>query len=62
MPHINLKKVHTLEQQIAASRRKLQDLYDNYGCTNAEVLAVGIELDELLNQYQNLSAKTKSLP
>jgi Spo0E like sporulation regulatory protein len=48
------KDIHILEQQIAASRRRLQNLWKTHGTTNAEVLAAGIELDELLNQYEKL--------
>ena len=51
----NLKTIQTLEQKIAAGRRRLQTLWDSHGTTNAEVLAAGIELDELLNQYQKLT-------
>jgi predicted aminopeptidase len=54
MPQTNLRKIQTLEQKIAASRERLQALYDAKGYTDAEVLAAGIELDELLNQYQKL--------
>ena len=60
MPQTNLKTIHTLEQLIAASRRKLQTLWDSRGFTDPEVLTAGIELDELLNQYQKLSSKTKT--
>jgi hypothetical protein len=52
MPQTDLKSLLTLEKQIAASRRKLQELYDARGCTDSEVLAVSIELDELMNEYQ----------
>jgi hypothetical protein len=52
MPQTDLKSLLTLEKQIAAGRRKLQELYDARGCTDSEVLAVSIELDELMNEYQ----------
>ena len=55
MPQTNLRKIHTLEQQIIAGRRRLQTLWDTHGCTDSEVLAAGIELDDLLNQYQRLT-------
>ena len=48
----DLNILHTLEKQIAAGRRKLQELYDIRGCTDPEVLAVSIELDKLLNEYE----------
>ena len=51
----NPKTIHTLEQQIAASRRRLQTLWDTHGATDAEVLAAGIELDDLLNEYHKLT-------
>ena len=60
MPQTNLKTILTLEQQIAASRRKLQTLWDSRGFTDPEVLAAGIELDKLLNQYQKFSSQTKT--
>jgi hypothetical protein len=45
----------TLEQQIAAARRRMQELYDAHGCTDPEVLAASIEVDELMNrQYREL--------
>jgi Spo0E like sporulation regulatory protein len=49
------KPIRTLKQQIATSRERLQILYDTHGTTDAEVLAAGIELDELLNQYDKLT-------
>lgn len=55
MTHSNAKTIHTLEQQIAAARQRLQELYDARGCTDAVVLAASIEVDELLNeQYRRL--------
>lgn len=54
MLQTNPKTIHTLEQKIAASRRRLQNLYNAKGYTDAEVLAAGIELDDLLNQYHRL--------
>lgn len=47
--------IETLEIEIAAGRRKLMDLYDARGRTDPEVLAAGIELDKLLNEYQRLN-------
>ena len=52
------KAIQTLKQQIATNRQRLQILYDAKGCTDPEVLAAGIELDELLNQYEKLNMIT----
>ena len=49
------KTIQTLKQQIATSRQRLQILYDTHGATDAEVLAAGIKLDELMNQYDKLT-------
>jgi hypothetical protein len=51
----NPKSIQTLKQQIAASRQRLQTLWDTHGTTDTEVLAAGIELDELLNQYYQMT-------
>jgi hypothetical protein len=52
MPQTNVNDLLTLEKQIAAGRRKLQELYDACGGTTPEVLALSIELDELMNEYE----------
>jgi hypothetical protein len=52
MSQTDARKLHTLEQQIAAGRRKLQKLYDACGYTDDVVLAASIQLDKLINQYQ----------
>lgn len=54
MLQINSKKIANLEQKLAASRNKLQTLWDLRGITDAEVLAASIEFDDLLNQYQKV--------
>jgi multidrug resistance efflux pump len=54
MPQTDVNALLSLERQIAASRRKLQKLYDARGCTDAEVLAASIELDKLLNEYERI--------
>jgi hypothetical protein len=46
------KTLLALQKQIAAGRKKLQDLYNAHGATTPEVLAAGIELDKLLNEYE----------
>ncbi|MGE5583174.1 MAG: Spo0E family sporulation regulatory protein-aspartic acid phosphatase [Bacillota bacterium] len=48
-------KTAKLEAKIAACRRRLMDLWDARGRTDPEVLATGIELDKLLNEYQRLN-------
>jgi hypothetical protein len=55
MPKINLDTLLLLEKQIAVSRCKLQALWDARGYTDTDVLAISVELDELMNQYQRLS-------
>ena len=62
MLNANPKIITSLEQQIDAGRQKLQDLWEDRGFTDAEVLAAGIELDDLLNEYQKLKSQTKSWP
>ena len=52
MPQTNSIKIQTLKQQIITSRERLQTIWDTHGCTDSEVLAAGIELDELMNEYQ----------
>lgn|GEM_PF-887676 len=46
------KQNQNLEKLIAASRKKLQDLWNERGYTDADVLKASIELDHLLNRYQ----------
>jgi hypothetical protein len=52
MPQTDLNILLSLEKQITAVRRKLQDLYEAHGATTPEVLAASIELDELMNEYE----------
>ncbi len=60
MLNANPKIIDSLKKQIATGRQKLQDLWEDRGFTDAEVLAAGIELDDLLNEYQKLKSQTKS--
>jgi hypothetical protein len=55
MPPTNLSTLLALKQKIAASRRKLQKLYDARGCTDSVVLAASINLDKLITQYQKMT-------
>ena len=56
MPQTNPNILISLEQQIAVSRQRLQNLYDARGQTDNDVLAASIELDDLMNRYQKLSS------
>jgi hypothetical protein len=60
MPQIAEKTESTLKQQIAASRARLQRLWNIHGHTNPVVLAASVELDELLNRYHRQN-KTQDL-
>ncbi len=60
MPQIAKKNESSLKQQIAASRARLQRLWNIYGQTNPVVLAASIELDELINSYHRQN-KTQDL-
>lgn len=48
-----------LEIKIARGRARLQALWNAKGCTDAEVLEAGDELDLLLNKYQRLLDEKK---
>lgn len=56
MPKTNSKTIEALEQQITVGKRRLQALWNIYGYTNEEVLAAGVALDEILNEYQQAKA------
>lgn len=47
----------TLKEQIKILREHMQRLWDEKGCTDAEVLKVSIDLDHLLNKYQRKKGK-----
>jgi hypothetical protein len=49
------KTIESLEQQIAAGKKKLQEAYDTCGCTGSVVLASSIKLDKLINRYHKLT-------
>lgn len=53
------KTIQQLEEKIAIDRRRLQELWDARGITDAEVLDASIELDNLLNLYQKYLLKEK---
>ena len=50
----NIAAVLLLKQQISAGRRRLNDLWNVHGTSNAAVLAASAELDHLINQYHRL--------
>jgi len=52
------KQTQNLENLIAASRKKLQDLWNERGYTDADVLQASIELDHLLNRYQKQTTQS----
>ncbi len=57
MTDSNPKTILTLKQQIAASRDRLQTLWEARGHTAPDVLAASIELDELINQYYQMGSE-----
>lgn len=50
-----LKELKALKNQIAVTRAKMNELWRQRGHTDAEVLAVSIKLDQLINQYQQIT-------
>ncbi|HZH87942.1 MAG TPA: aspartyl-phosphate phosphatase Spo0E family protein [Chitinophagaceae bacterium] len=59
MSNVNQQELIKLKKQIVAGRQKLQSLWNIRGCTDEMVLAAGIELDNLLNEYQRLQAQKR---
>jgi hypothetical protein len=45
----------TLLEQIGLARARMQELWDKRGHTDDEILAASIEVDRLLNEYDQLS-------
>lgn len=54
MPQNIKTKQKILKEKIATARKELHSLWAIHGCTNAEVLAGAVKMDELCNQYQRL--------
>lgn len=50
----HVKDLNSLKNQISITRAKMNELWNQRGCTDAEVLAVSVQLDRLLNQYQQI--------
>lgn len=48
------KQINALKQEINDVRYRLQAYWNTRGYTDADVLKIGIELDLLLNEYQQL--------
>lgn len=48
------KQINALKQEINDVRYRLQTYWNSRGYTDADVLKIGIELDLLLNEYQQL--------
>lgn len=44
-----------LEEQIKIARNRMQQLWDEKGYTDDEVLAASIEVDRLLNEYDRMT-------
>lgn len=40
-----------LEEQIKTARQRMQRLWNEKGCTDAQVLTASIEVDRLINEY-----------
>ncbi len=51
---VPLKELKNLKNQIVVTQAKMNRLWDQRGHTDAEILAVSIKLDRLLNRYQQL--------
>ncbi len=49
------KKLRVLKNQIVITRAKMNEIWNQRGCTDANVLEISVELDCLLNQYQRLT-------
>ena len=48
------KQINALKQEINDVRYRLHTYWNTRGYTDADVLKIGIELDLLLNEYQQL--------
>ncbi|HBF39128.1 MAG TPA: aspartyl-phosphate phosphatase Spo0E family protein [Firmicutes bacterium] len=56
----NSVTLEKLIEQIRISRNQMQQLWDEKGYTDEEVLAASIELDHLLNEYYNVTGFLKA--
>ncbi|HBF35693.1 MAG TPA: hypothetical protein DDW50_00045 [Firmicutes bacterium] len=51
MSNINTVTLSELQQQISICRNRMYRVWKEKGYTDSEVLAVSMELDQLLNRY-----------
>ncbi len=51
----NLVSLEILREQIRTTRNRMQQLWNEKGCTDAEILNTSIELDCLMNVYQRMT-------
>lgn len=51
-------EIKNLKKKIVATRARMNELWNQRGYTDEEILAVSIELDQLINQYQRLQYKS----
>lgn len=56
------KTIKALERKIAAGRKKLYKIYTAHGCTDDAVLGCSVMLDQLIVQYQQMTANGKVGP
>ncbi len=56
MVNRNSKTIKTLERKIAAGRKKLYEIYTAHGRTDDAVLDCSVMLDQLIVQYQQMTA------
>lgn len=59
MSNVNQQELIKLKKQIATVRQRLQTLWNARGYTDEKVLATGIELDNLLNEYHRLQTQRR---
>mgnify|MGYP001954957278 FL=1 len=59
MSNVNQQELIKLKKQIATVRQRLQTLWNARGYTDEKVLAAGIELDNLLNEYHRLQTQRR---
>lgn len=50
-----LKELRVLKNQIVITRAKMNELWNQRGHTDADVLAASIQLDRLINRYQQIA-------
>ena len=58
----NPKAIQSLEQQIAAGRKKLYEIYAAHGYTDPAVLDCSVRLDKLIVRYQTLTMISRTGP